>query len=328
MAQVNIQAIGNPNNNGGTPAIVTHAAGHSPGGLLYVNADSDVVLATPFLCWEPVPAAAGQPTQVQTTQVQCCAVFLPPMAPSTAPGAQVARDVSALELLFTGGFWTQVFNEMSVSGLFFSTSRTYQEFLRRLSATTFSNPNNLIFDTNDLLPAQPFTIPPAIAANASQAAQARRRLLMSLVYLSMSTVGGWVESTALPLLAFSRLISMIGPCRTQHAREDERAAVHLVTELIKAKFSDYPSDPLLAQHLEDIIRQVQLPIEFHSQNINPEMMLRDALDGFSYYAGGSRRANVERRRIFSLVSLVRAPYTLRFAHTHILACSPFILPFW
>ena len=277
----------------------------SPGGLVLLNGDSDAVRALAFLDWQPAPpVAAGQPPAMATTQGLLGLALLPAMQPDSTPAANAARALPPPMFGFTAAGWQQILDEYHASGVFSRRFTTLSSFEAAVTTTRFQNPQALIFNDAMLHLGQPLAIP---AAGGNAQAVRRRELLINIHYLHLVRCESlWQQHEALPMLQYARVLALVGACRTIAARTDEGSAVQILTDLIRQKFPEYHTDRLLAQALPDLVEQSRLPAELCSRTLSLNTTLRDAMDGLSYMSGGTRRSNVERKRIYLLASSVRS----------------------
>ena len=289
---------------------VTIDGAASPGGLVFLNGDSDAVRALAFLDWQPAPpAAAGQPPTMATSQGLLGVALLPAMSPDTTPAANASRALPPPMFGLTAAGWQQILDEYHASGVFSRRFTTLSSFEAAVTTTRFQNPPALVFNDAMLHLGQPLAIP---AAGGNAQAVRRRELLINVHYLSLVRCESLCQPReALPLLQYARVLSIIGACRTMASRTDEGAAVQILTDLFRQKFPEYHTDRLLAQVLPDLVEQARLPADLCSRTLSFDNLLRDAMDGLSYMSGGTRRSNVERKRIYLLSDSVRRRAPIR-----------------
>ena len=289
---------------GGVAPNVTIELAASAGGMVYLNNDADIVRSLAFIQWQPAPpAAAGQPPRMATTQGLLGSALLPAAHPEQSPAGDAARAMSPPTFGLSAAGWQQILDELQASGVF---SRRYTHvylFHETLATTRFPNPPALVFTDAELHLGQPITVP---AAGGNAQAARRRELLQNIHFLSLVRCGDLVQDEALPSLSFARLLGAVGACRTVVSRYDEGSTIQITTDLLRQKFPEYTTDRLLAKAFPDLVAQARLPYEWTSRTLSLDNQVKDLLDGLSYMSGGSRRSNVERKRILLLSHSVSA----------------------
>ena len=280
---------------GGVAPMVSTELAASAGGLVYLNNDADAVRSLAFIQWQPAPpAAAGQPPRMATTQGILGIALLPAAHPDQSPAGDAARAMSPPTFGFSAAGWQQIFDEFQASGIFSRRYTTVSHFHETLSTTRFPNPQALMFTDAELNLGHPVVVP---AAGGNAQAVRRRELLQNVQFLSLVRCGDLVQDDVLPSVGFARILGAVGACRTTASRFDEGSTIQIITDLFKQNFPEYSTDRLLARAFPDLVSQARLPQEWTSPMLSLDSLAKDLLDGLSYLSGGSRRSNVERKRI-------------------------------
>ena len=129
---------------------------------IYLAANSDVVLSTPSLDWQPAPAGPGGGARVQLKSFQAVKAFLPRCKTArTAADQAAALAVNALTFRLTDACWSRILTELTAAQIFAKTAHSIDELHDAIRDAVIPTPANLDLIAGDWRNAEAFALPAA-----------------------------------------------------------------------------------------------------------------------------------------------------------------------
>ena len=271
-----------------TPTVCHVANAISLDKVISLDPTESIVVATPFLNWEPIAAAGPVPARVGLKQSVVIKVFLGKCAFSKAVHDSIFfTNLSVFELALNGNFWSMVFTELVASGLLATNFQTLRELKVALRDLKVQNPANLLITMNHISPTESFDTPAVAAAPAGRGRGRGGRAggivppvpaipavpgPPALNFLALVRMPELEEvGTALPLERLAFLSGVVGSHYTRASRADPRGMPSLVAAALAPALHRYLSAGVGAAPT-DIYAATQLG-----------GMLRTAIDAFSNF---------------------------------------------
>lgn len=252
---------------------------------LLMNATEQLVAATPFLRWVPVPAAgAGVQAQMRIPQYRAIKVFLRRCnLNSSAADQAVLSQVNCVEFGLTAACWGRLLTNISGTGIFLSGPyNTWPAFLSAYMALDLQNVD-LTINAADLQLGESFDAPaiPAVPGIPGRAAARGRAAVpavppraavpampgpVELELLSLVTLGQIVgDQTEDALEVWADLVGALGPCYMRAARLQAASAIQIHAAMLHHALAVHllgpgsnPSAQMLAQNVLDFLKEATL----------------------------------------------------------------------
>lgn len=289
-----------------SPATVDNSQPDHP---LSLRADEPLIAATPFMHWQPQPAAAqGDPPRMCVPHSRAAKVFL--RRCSLDPSAASVLGFSTTNcftFFLNDAAWNRVINELLQSDLLMGGPFTdWPTFLARLETLNIQQQGQLTLAFADLDAGESFDTPavpaqPAVAAVPARRGQPAQAAVpatdaqpavdgpAALAYLSLVTVDMMSSPLALcPLEDWCDMLGALNAGRTRASRLGRLATVNTSGVMLQSAVSSrllgaagsQASDPLLAVNLPDIFKEIKLPrcllpLELSEADLRAE--LRDSI---------------------------------------------------
>ena len=306
------------------PVLVAVPSPNSADPLYVLESASEVVVNTPFLPWQSLPAAAGAPARSGLPLSLVIKNFLSRsrIGPAAADKA-AAQSASVLEAMPSAAFVARVLTEYCDSGLFRAPAASLLQFEAALAALSLSNPANMDIGAPDLVFGEAFATPgraavPARRGRGSSGGSAAVDAVPAIAgpaplrFLSLVTLFQLFKpDLPVPMEAWSRLAGILGPVWTRAARDDEASQVRTMASVITPNLNKFlgcvggvsAPDATLAINIPDFLAATLLPTGLRPGRQDGNYLAKEALDGFRYRLGNaSDREAVEGQRISFLRS--------------------------
>ena len=273
---------------------------------IYLAANSDVVLSTPSLDWQPAPAGPGGGARVQLKSFQAVKAFLPRCKTArTAADQAAALAVNALTFRLTDACWSRILTELTAAQIFAKTAHSIDELHDAIRDATIPTPANLDLIAGDWRNSEAFALP----AGAGAAAVAARARLNPIRFLSLLSVPTVEEPTApFPFGLLCSIVGALGPCLTQAARRVETSTVQLTAATLRLHLAaTAPTDGLLAIKVVPFFKSKLLPFQLRCIGVT-EIELREELeDGIEYKRSDQGKLAIEEKRVHLLATGYATP---------------------
>ena len=282
--------------------VVDSPAGAPTSGCpIFLTANSEVVLATPGLDWQPAPAGPGGAARVQLMTFQATKAFLPRCKISRIPADLAAANaVNALTVRLTDACWSRILTELNSAQVFTRTANSIDELHDFLKEANIPTPANLDLVAGDWRNAEAFTLP----GGGGAAAVSTRQLLAPIRFLSLLAAPSVEEPAApLPLGLLCAIVGALGPSLTQASRRAETSTVQLTASTLRIHLaSTAPTDGLLAVKVAPFFKSKQLPYQLRGLGVTETELREELEDGIEYNRSDQGKLAVEEKRIHLLAA--------------------------
>jgi hypothetical protein len=305
-------------------AVVARTTGgpvNTPEDPVFFSQTDPLVMATPFLLWQPA-AAAGGIAQVKLSQQTLMSHFIGrcDRDGADAPTLLAFNTRSPLDLAFEGAFWSRILTEYVASGLLSASFSDLPSFCLALSQLGVNTPANLLILAPDIRVGEEFSTPGVAAVPGRAAARGQRRAVPAipavpaapgpaeLEVLNLLTIESLREpGTSSPLLALAKLMAVLGGVLTRASRTPPLCLAKMTMALLRPNLerrifgsAGGASDAAVAFHLKTFLLDVNLPPMFASRSARPADALKDFSDAIRYSFGTDEdRTAVETARLAS-----------------------------
>jgi hypothetical protein len=288
--------------------------------LVFFSQADQLVMATPFLLWQPA-AAVGGVAQVSLPQQALIAHFIGRCDRDAADAATLAvfNTHTPLDIGFEGAFWSRVLSEYVASGLLAATFSDLPSFHLAMAKLTITSPAELVILARDIRAGEAFDTPGILPVPARPAARGCRAVAAvpavpavpgpaELAVLSLTTIESLREpSAASPLLALAKLMATLGGTLTRASRTAPLCFAKMAVALLRPNLEKRifgvaggTSDAAVAFHLKAFLLEINLPPMFASRSARPTDALRDLSDAIRYSFGTDEdRIAIETARLSS-----------------------------
>ena len=143
-----------------SPVIVQSPAGNPTSGCpIFLDADSWVVWATPFLDWQPTSVGPNGKARMQLESFQAAAAFLPRCKISrSAPDLAAAGVVHVMTVRLSDACWSRILTELSAAQVFAHKASSVYELHSFMENAVFQTPANLELKADDWWEAEAFVL--------------------------------------------------------------------------------------------------------------------------------------------------------------------------
>lgn len=292
---------------------------------LVLQANEDLVAATPFLPWTNAPAGgAGAPARVMLSQFRAIRTFVRRCTLGHADGDHAAfQNASCMMFGLTDAFWGRLLTTLRDAQLLHSGPfLTWPQFLHSYRQLDLSQSDMEVHQA-DLDIGESWETPaiPGGPAHAAGRGRGRDRGAppappvapvpavpgpADLEFLSMVTLDQSVTVLVTePLGLWTDLICHLGPCSTRVSRLAPLAPVRtnallminaLKMRLLGTATGETPH-PLLAINVMDLMRDATLPLCLAPPSLSDSDLRSELRDGLRYIRSDSERKAVEVSRI-------------------------------
>ena len=274
---------------------VANPVGMTPDQPVLLPAECLVVTRTPCLPWAPAAAAAGGLARVSLPTWQLVYALGSKLQVSRVPAdLAAARDIAPYQVGFAPPLWLRYLQVLVDSRLFEKPLFHDVNVLRSAVADlTLTTPAEALIEAAHWRAGEPLAAPAAGAAPPPVQLNFLSRI--SVVELEVSGSAPWAD--------MSRLVGLLGACRTRAARNAlgspaRRSATILRDFIVKYFHADRADDESIASHLKRLLASSRLPALFLPATLD-EVELREALcDGALYHESADARRRVEETRLY------------------------------
>ena len=320
-----------------TPVVANvMAAPFSSSLFIMLDADTLLVLATPYLDRDAVPPVAGTPSRVQLSQRRMLHVFFErcDLVLSNHAFLVTFQSTHMFTLAMPGAAWGRVLTELVASGLLAQPIADLSALIVAVRSLTISTPANLLLTPSDFLAGEAFDTPPAAAVPGVAAVQSRAaagprgraghrpavpavaavaaiqgvpavfgpadlHFLTFLDLLALRRVGD-----SAPMAIAARLAPLVGACLTRAYRLSSTALARLTMSVLRLNLERRifgavgQPDAAVALQLLEFLPTLVLPPLWHSASLGDAAVLRDLSDTVRYtYGTAEDRRAVETCRL-------------------------------
>ena len=287
----------------------------TPEDLVSFSQTDQLVMATPFLLWQPAAAIAGV-AQVALSQQAMMTHFISRCDRDAADAATLIafHTHTVLNLAFEGAFWSRILTEYVASGLLTAHFDDLPSFYLALAQLTIATPANLaILVPRDIRTGEAFDVPMVPGVPGRAAARGRRAVAPvpaapaipgpeELLVLHLVTIESLrAPSIASPLLALAKLAATLGGVLTRTARTAPLCLAKMAVALIRPNLerrifgvAGSASEVAVAFHLKTFLLDINLPPMFaYSSSARPADAHRDS--GTSQTPSGTPSAQTRQK---------------------------------
>ena len=318
------------------PIVATIAAPQSDSIPVQLDVQEDIVVATSFLQWQRVMAAAGAQQLVEISTACALRAFIRRCRIGTnAADLLMARQVSIFQLALTAAAWSRILTELRDSGLLRRPMARLRDLDRNLEELTVLNPINLLLLAADFLPLAPFNPPvpvvPAAGRGRGRGAAAAAVGVpvqpgaavgpAELRFVSLCSLEKLQDPASGDLAAVALLAGMLGPCLTHAVRSDELSGVRTTAMILRPNLATHigldaataaspAADPALASRLRTFVLSAMQSLGglFRAVRADEMELQNEAFASFRYLLGSdSQRVAVEAQFIHCVDSVSASP---------------------
>ena len=256
---------------------------------IYLDADSPVVSATPFLDWQWAPAGPGGQARVQLMTSQAVIAFFPRCSISRRIVDQTAAHaVNALAVRLTDSAWSRILTELLSAQVFARPVNSLDELHASMRDACFPTPARLEIAADDWHHVEAFAVPAEIDAAAAAVCQQ----LEPIQFLGLvNALDVEVPMAPFPLGLFSTIVALAGSYRTQAVQRTEAPSVRLLASASRAHLtSTARTDAQLAAEVASFIEKGMLPHQTRDLSASEVERCKDPQGGSAHLgsSGGGR----------------------------------------
>ena len=317
-----------PNSASPVPVVAELAAGQTSNKLVYLDAAEQLVLATPFLSWQPAAGIGNAQSRVCLPTYKMVRAFAARCSLSKDPNEHATLEqANPLNLALSKECWSKVLTELKVSGLLQLTFNSLRTLRKAIRGLTITNPTALVIRSGDLALGEDFDAPAVPAAGAGAGGgggrgRARGRGAArgaagrpaqppvpgpaGLAFLATATLQRLEQRGATePFAVVAFLAGLLGPCLTRAARLDALAPVCTAAVLLAPNIAAFigASGVLdrstLAVHLHAFLAAAlgSLAPSFMADSLEDDDLQAEGRDCFRHLLGGpDEKSAIEARR--------------------------------